>query len=161
MYCSVIDMSQESSEPVSEAKKIRPKKKRKKVRRLTTPEIASVTDSSGKKEYFCEQNLRAQTKESSVTEHETLYKEWVTVDQQLKMVKNEWVAVSRQIGSVKSRLRVNAAVKKCPQIIEQKENYIPLNGGKSSTCDEPFMKSETNAIPHEQMNPSDSNYSIE
>lgn len=38
----------------------------------------------------------------------------------------EWIEVEKQVKSVKSRLKINAAVRNCPEMIEQKENFVPL-----------------------------------
>ena len=74
-----------------------------------------------------------------------------------KLPEQEWVAVDRQLKLVKSRLKINAAVKECPKLIEQKENYIPL---KSSSSIKPLTESELSSVPREQISSSASNYSI-
>lgn len=51
---------------------------------------------------------------------------------------SNWIEVEKQLKSVKSRLKVNSAVKQCPELIEQAVNFVPLKSLKNTP--EPVAK---------------------
>lgn len=97
--------------------KIIQKKKKKQIRKPTTSESDNTV-----------------VKEPKVTVAEEITSHGGTVSsiEAEKTSTSEWMTVDKHLKSVKTRLRVNAAAKSCPQLIEHKENYTPLGPPKTS-----------------------------
>lgn len=80
-----------------------------------------------------------------------------------KMPTEEWVEVDRQLKSVKLRLKANAAVRECPELIEQKENFVPLGANNSSASPntKPFEEGKKNSAYSTEESPKSLKYTIE
>lgn len=88
------------------------------------------------------------TKESKVaiTEEITPRNSPVSSIQIEKTSTNEWMTVDKHLKSVRSRLKVNEAVKSCPQLIEHKENYTPLCQPKTCVLLDELKRKESNDV---------------
>lgn len=96
----------------------KPRKKKKQRQTPKETECSPITDS---KSDFRELNVTSQkyTDDVSVLEE-------VILEESCRSPEEEWVGVKRNLKSVKSRLKINATARESPELLEQKEYFIPL-----------------------------------
>lgn len=96
----------------------KPKKKKKRRQTQKGTECSPITDS---KSDFSERKVTSQkyTDDVSVLEE-------IILAETCRSSMEEWVGVKRNLKSVKSRLKINAAVRESPELLKQKEYFIPL-----------------------------------